>query len=25
VVIGDDEAMKVLNHVEYREPWKFPG
>ena len=25
VVIGDDEAMKLLNKVEYREPWKFPG
>ncbi len=25
VVVGDDEAMKLLNKVEYREPWKFPG
>jgi predicted dehydrogenase len=25
VVIGDDEAMKLLNTVTYREPWKFPG
>ena len=23
-VIGDDEAMKVLNTLEYRAPWKFP-
>jgi predicted dehydrogenase len=23
-VIGDDEAMKILNTVEYRAPWKFP-
>jgi len=25
VVVGDDEAMKLLNRVEYRAPWKFPG
>jgi predicted dehydrogenase len=25
VVVGDDEATKLLNKVEYREPWKFPG
>ena len=25
VVVGDDEAMKLLNKVEYRDPWKFPG
>jgi len=25
VVVGDDEAMKLLNKVEYRPPWKFPG
>jgi predicted dehydrogenase len=25
VVIGDDEAMKLLNTSEYRPPWKFPG
>jgi predicted dehydrogenase len=25
VVIGDDEAMKLLNTSEYRAPWKFPG
>jgi hypothetical protein len=25
VVIGDDEAMKLLNKCEYRAPWKFPG
>src|SRR5436190_6520825 len=25
VVVGDDEAMKLLNTVEYRAPWKFPG
>jgi predicted dehydrogenase len=24
-VIGDDEAMKLLNTCEYRAPWKFPG
>jgi len=23
-VIGDDEAMRVLNTCEYRAPWKFP-
>ena len=23
-VIGDDEAMKVFNTLEYRAPWKFP-
>ena len=25
VVIGDDEAMKLLNTSDYRAPWKFPG
>ena len=24
-VVGDDEAMKVLNTLEFRAPWKFPG
>ncbi len=24
-VTTDEEAMKLLNKVEYREPWKFPG
>lgn len=24
VVIGDDEAMKLLNKCDYRAPWKFP-
>jgi len=24
-VIGDDEAMKILNTATFREPWKFPA
>jgi predicted dehydrogenase len=24
IVIGDDEAMKLLNKCDYRAPWKFP-
>jgi predicted dehydrogenase len=24
-VTADEEAMKLLNKVEYRDPWKFPG
>lgn len=25
IVVGDDEAMKLLNTAEFRAPWKFPG